>query len=173
MKELEEKAKIKSRNIPLSDYFSILHLEYYSYLVRSRIYAKPHNEKYKSYCTKKKLQIEQIAEVNVFPSIFSNSCLVEIYEKKFLNDWGLPNFQYRDVEAQEKQGFWDKLYWFEERTPIKILIDSKEVITLVKNNFPKESKLVANIKGKDLCFDYVWCSRILKNDFLTLSNGHN
>lgn len=163
-----EQQKEKSRNLPISEYYSILHLEYYSYLVRSRIYINEYAAKYRGYCEQKKTHIKEIADKKQFPSIFDNSMLIDVYQNKFLNDFGLPNFQYKDEKSKNIMGYWDKFYYFQKSTPIKIISNNKTVITTVLKNFPNDCRIVANVNNKETIFDYNWVSRILTDNFLEI-----
>jgi len=156
----------KSRDIPLSDFYTILQLEYISYYIRSKIYPKPYCDKYVKYCAQKKEKIEKISIKNSLPSIFSNKSTKEKYLKMFMNSKGLPKFEYRDEQSLNIMGYYDKVYWFYKGVSIKVDFADESNIVVVKENFPKQDKISVKMGVLDVEFSYSEVTRII-SDTLT------
>jgi len=156
----------KSRNLPLTEYYSILQMEYISYYVRSVIYPGKYSEKYKQYCVLKKEKIDKIGSKNNLPSIFNNTSVRESYINKFFNPYGLPNFEYRDEESIRMMGRWDKNYWFSEGTSIQIRDNGGMVCTKIIKNLGNDNCVVAEINGFTRRFSYEFISRILTDKLI-------
>jgi len=154
----------KSRHIPISEYYSILQLEYISFRLREAIYQKKYSEKYKPYCEGKKEKIESIALQNCLPSIFNSETSREKYLGKFFNEFGLPNFTYKNEDSKEKMGKWDKYYYFSPGTSVKFKVeDSKDIQigTIVSNLIEEESVVVKTIEKEEFTLAYSKVARML------------
>jgi len=125
---------IKSRDIPLTQLYSQLQLEYISYFLRSKIYCKDFAENYRTICEAKKLKIDKISSRNTLPSIFNNEETKERYIKEFLNEFGVPSFTYRDAAIDKKMSCWDRWYYFCKGTSVKLSNDNSTVLGIVNHN---------------------------------------
>jgi len=157
---------LKSRTIPLSDYFSILQQEYISYYVRSKIYPENYSKKYTGYCLGKKDKILKISDKNSFGSIFSSDNLKNNFISKFLNPYSLPNFEYRDDESIRIMGFWDKVYWFKENTDIVAKLDSGKAEFKVFRNQVKNNSVIISSDNKLIELSYDYITRVIFDDLL-------
>ena len=155
-----------SRDIPLSELYSHLQLEYISYFLRSKIYCRDFAENYRNVCGIKKEKIEKIATKNGLPSIFNDICCKERYLSKFFNQWGIPNFTYRDIEIEGKMGCWDRFYYFQRGCSVKFIVDDRVVLGYVTDN-DKNTRIVSVLDdqnlSRDLYYDNV--SRLFHADF--------
>jgi len=142
----------KSRDIPITEYYTNLQLEWISYKVRELIYDREIDRKrFHDICEMKKEKIEKFAFRNCCNSIFSSDNMKEKYVKKFLgNGYGLPNFQYRDDRQRKVNGHWDKVHYF--KSGIKVIKDG--VTYTVQKNFPKYEKIQVGIGGDSQQFYY-------------------
>jgi len=159
----------KSRNLPISEYYTILQQEFISYFIRSKIYPEPYADKYRDYCVKKKDKIEKIGLKNSLPSVFSSVTIREKYLKRFFNKKGLPNFEYRDDESVRIMGYWDRVYWFSKGTPIRIDLGGEPFSSEVKLNVPKQELLKVVIDNLEVEFKYSEISRLITNSLIDFS----
>lgn len=111
----------KSRELPIQDYYTLLQIEYLNYFCRYKIYKREEDiKKFNDICLKKREKIESISRKNCTPSIFSDEKCKQKYIQKFLNEWGMPNFYYRDEYQEKIKGHWDKVYFFFRGEPVKV-----------------------------------------------------
>lgn len=157
---------VKSRNLSLADFYSVLQREYIAYYVRSKIYPSEYAKKYEAYCVCKKEKIEKIGLKNGLPSIFNMQSLKDMYIDAFFNAFGLPNFEYRDDVSKKIMGKWDKEYWFGSGVSIKIKTDKDTVITTVLKNLSTSARIVAEIKGETRSVDYAFITRIISDSLI-------
>jgi hypothetical protein len=157
---------VKSRDLSLVDFYSILQREYISYFVRSKIYPKEYAKKYENYCICKKDKIDKIGIKNCLPSIFNMVSLREKYFDDFFNDYGLPNFEYRDEISIKIMGRYDKEYFFSEGTSIKIKTDKEIVLSTVIKNLSNTHKVIAEAHGEVKPFGYEFISRIISDNLI-------
>jgi hypothetical protein len=110
----------KSRDLTISDLFTRLQIEYLSYYTRYKLWKREKDKKkFKDICQKKREKIESISLKQSFPSIFNNEQRKNIYiYEKFLQSWGIPNFDYRDDYQLKTKGNWDKTYFFYKGTDV-------------------------------------------------------
>lgn len=139
---VEIKKSESSRDIPLTQLYSQLQLEYLSYFLRSKIYCKDFAENYKKVCDQKKVKIEKISSPNALPSIFNNQDIKERYINEFLNPFGIPSFTYKDEAIEQKMSCWDRWYFFCKGTSVKVLIDDKIILGVVNFNDKTNNILV-------------------------------
>jgi hypothetical protein len=157
---------VKSRNLSLADFYSILQREYIAYYVRSKIYPSEYAKKYEAYCVSKKEKIEKIGIKNGLPSIFNMQSLKDMYIDAFFNAFGLPNFEYRDDMSRKIMGKWDKEYWFGSGTTIKIKTDKDTTITTVIKNLSPSNRVIAEVNGDTKPFDYAFITRIITDSLI-------
>lgn len=125
----------KNRDIPLTDFYTNLQLEYLSYYMRGKIYKRQEDlKKFSDICEKKREKIEGLSRKNCLPSIFNNKTYRERYLNLFIGEFGLPQFQYRDDYQRKIKGMWDKKYYFNEGTNVKVNVDGVVDVGVVVNN---------------------------------------
>jgi len=156
----------KSRDLSLTDFYSILQREYISYFIRSQIYPPEYAKKYTNYCICKKDKIEKIGIKNCLPSIFNMCTLKERYVDSFFNEYGLPNFEYRDENSVKIMGRYDKEYFFSEGTSIKVKTDKGVEITVVLKNLFNINKVITEINGETRQYNYEFISRIISESLI-------
>lgn len=156
----------KSRDLSLTDFYSILQQEFISYFVRSKIYPPEYAKKYENYCICKREKIEKIGVKNGLPSIFNSTSIRNQYIDRFFNAYGLPNFEYRDENSIRIMGKWDKIYWFSDGTSIKIRDDGGMHLSIVKKNLFNTHAVVAEVNGELRQFRYEFISRIISDSLI-------
>ena len=160
---MEEKRK--SRTISPQDFFSILQLEYLSYLVRSKIFDEPFVQKHKEFCEKKKATIEFLAKKDDKSCIFNNEKVLKKYLDEFFNETGFPNFKYRDEYQKQNTGFYDKKYYF--RQGVVVLFEGEEFI-VDKNCCDFENTINKIVIRKGKKYKKVDVSCVTRKDYLKL-----
>jgi len=154
----------KSRDLSLTDFYSILQQEYISYFIRTKIYPPEYAKKYETYCVCKKEKIEKIGMKNGLPSIFNSTSIRDRYLEKFFNAYGLPNFEYRDEASIRIMGKWDAVYWFGEGTSIKVRINGEMILTTVIKNLFNQEMVVADVNGETQPLNYAYIARIVSDN---------
>ena len=132
---------VKSRDLPLSELYSNLQLEYLSYYVRSKTYCKEFVDNYSKICCSKRDKIEKISSKNNLPSIFNDDHAKQRYIDKFLNEQGIPNFTYKDDEIKDRMSCWDRYYFFQKGCSVKFKDGVDVLLGKVINN-DKNSSIV-------------------------------
>lgn len=157
----------KSRDIPITAYYTNLQLEYIGCKLRSEIYTRDFDKKkYSDICKGKKEKIENISTRNCLPSIFTSESSREKYIGKFFNEWGLPNFMHRDDHKRVVEGKWDQIYYFAEGVSVRIRTQKGDVKMGRITDFDYKSKMVTVDCGDDVMIcDSCNVARILSNDF--------
>jgi hypothetical protein len=123
----------KSRDISIHDYYSLLQIEYLNYLCRYKIYKREEDiKKFSDICIKKREKIESISKKNNLLSIFNSEEYKKKYIEKFLNEWGLPNFHYRDDYQKKVKGHWDKVYFLFRGGKVEVKIGGSIILATIK-----------------------------------------
>lgn len=102
----------KTRQISNYEFFEILQYEFLSYFLRSKIYERDCDISFfTETCNKKREKIQKLCIANCTKTIFSCPDKKKKYIENFLNNGGLPNFQYRDDYQKRIKGYWDKIFY--------------------------------------------------------------
>jgi hypothetical protein len=158
----------KSREIPLTDFFFNLQLEYLSYKFRALLYERPEDIcKFEEICNKKKEKIINIGFRSCHTHIFNDPHKLEILLKKFIPEWGMPNFCYRDDYQKRVKGHWDTLYYFQPGSSVRFFLKKGEDILLgAIINVIDDRQLAIDSSGSVFIISIDQVSRILNEDFL-------
>lgn len=131
----------KDRNIPITDFYTNLQLEYLSYYMRGKVYKRPEDlKKFADICEKKREKIEGLSRKNCLPNIFNNELYRERYINLFIGEFGLPQFQYRDDYQRKVKGMWDRKYYFGEGVNVKVNINDLVDVGVVMSNDHEANK---------------------------------
>jgi len=117
---------MKNRTQSFNDFFACLQREYLVAELRYKIYEKPKDKDYYLHreMEGKKKTIESIAARNNFPSIFTDSWLMERYRSEIYTDWGLPNFVYRSEEDRLNRRNNDMIAYFHKGIKVRVKMDN-------------------------------------------------
>lgn len=154
---MSEQKREKTRDLHIYDYLEILQVEYVSAELRSKIYPKAKDKAYyrERVMVGKKEKIFDICspERNPgLPNIFTNEDeKARIYNLVY-NDWGLPNFHYRNDEHEEMFAHQDFENYYMSNSKIRIKQENGEVNvgTLVKVD-KKNDIAVIKERGQEKC----------------------
>lgn len=131
----------KDRDIPITDFYTNLQLEYLSYYMRGKVYKRPEDlKKFADICEKKREKIEGLSRKNCLPNIFNNELYRERYINLFIGEFGLPQFQYRDDYQRKVKGMWDRKYYFGEGVNVKVNINDLVDVGVVMSNDHEANK---------------------------------
>jgi len=161
--DCEMQSQLKTRDLPLYDYFNKLQEEYIVAELRKKIYPKLKDKKYWDKVMQfKKKKIEDIVLRNCLNSIFNNEKVKEKLYLKVYNKTGLPNFLYKDDEDRFQTEILDKRYYYNEDSDFKVILSDDEMLVgkLVSVDLSTK-KLVLIIDGSSKEFDISITSRIL------------
>lgn len=128
---------IKSRNLSVFELFEILQQEYIVCELRTKINPiQVHKQYWQDIAEKKKQKIDNIANRNKIPSIFTSTSVREYYEKQIIRDIGYPNFIYRDESQRARQEEWDLKHYYHIGKEVKYIVKKQMKIgKLVDRNF--------------------------------------
>jgi hypothetical protein len=119
----------KSRDLPKQDFYTLLNLEYLGYYARYKIYKRPEDtKKFSDICQKKREKIEALARKECINTMFGNEDRKSTYIRRFVNEWGLPNFTYRDDYQKEVKGRFDKIFWFYKDTEVEVNLGDNSIL---------------------------------------------
>ncbi len=106
------------------EYFVQLQLEYLSIAIRSKIlFTKVNKNYWEDIRVKKKIKIEEFAQLNHLITIFSDFQLREEIENMFYKN-GIPNFTYRDEAHEAKQKPFDLVSYYQVGEKISFITDA-------------------------------------------------
>lgn len=157
---------MKSRHISVIVLYSRLQLEYLSYFLKYKITIAPYNDKFKLPCIGKRKTIERIASKNNLPSIFTSKTTLDTNVNALLNEWGIPNFEYKDNDMKEKFYKWDVFSYFRKGVGVKYLDNGVKFGEIVYNNYNKEECEIKSLSNdKIIVLPYTRISRIFADNF--------
>jgi hypothetical protein len=163
---MEQRNKIKTRDLSYYKYFEQLQLEYIQAEVRKKIYPSLSDKSfYKRVMEGKKEKIEDLAIRNNLKSIFNNENVkVEKY-KLFFNESGLPNFFYRSDQDKTINSDKDKRYYYMVGSEVRVKdLENKEKIGKIDSvSFSTQTASIEFEEGKEFIniFDLDKITRIL------------
>lgn len=113
---------MKNKTKTFSDFFKCLQREYLVAELRYKIYERQKDKDYYLHreMEGKKKTIESISARNNFPSIFTDSWLMDKYKSEIYNDWGLPNFVYRSDEDRLNRRSHDIIAYFHKGIKVAV-----------------------------------------------------
>lgn len=162
----------KSRDLPLSSFYSILQLEWLCYHLRRKTYKKDFSKNYDKICETKREKILGVSTKNLLPSIFSDKNQLDKYINILIPDFGIPDFQYRNDEIKQKMRKWDIYYYFSKGVSVKFLDNERLLVGIIFNNelsndvleiFCQETNKIHYIHNSHV-------SRIFSQDFFHILN---
>ena len=122
----------KSRPLSPYQFFEIVQIEYICAILRARIYkAKKDKEFWNKVADGKKVKIEEIADRNGLPSIFTDSDLSDTLTKRVYVESGSPCFIYRNDQHRLEQEYYDLFYYYNPGKEVRFLFDSEMVVGIV------------------------------------------
>jgi len=154
--------RLKSRDLPILDYFNILQREYLVSMLRAKIYQEPWRGRYSQIAEQKREKIDDIATRNTLPSIFDDTQVKrEMYKQVYTK--GYPNFIYRDSKDENKRSKYDFYSYYSPQSDVIVDHDkSKDLLIgkVVSANFDAKTVTV-EIEGEQLTTSREFCRRVL------------
>ena len=153
----------KSRDLSVYQLFEILQEEFIVCELRVKIYPiHVHKEYWKETSLKKKDKILDISKRNSLPSIFDDKRIKESFEKRVINEIGLPNFLYKDEQQRERQEKWDIHNYYMVGKEVRITTPDGSIVIGNIDKVDFDKKLVSiNINNKLQEFKLSEATRIL------------
>ena len=157
----------KTRSIPISELYSMLQLEYFSYKLRSLLYQREFDKKkFQDISEKKKKKIQRIALGNCLGSIFTSETVQQKYLKEFFGEIGLPRFCYRDDYQTRVKGYWDAFYYYVVGSSVRYIDEEDEIkIGIIKECDINKRLIKIESDGEMVTRDFTQVSRIFSSDF--------
>lgn len=127
----------KTRDLSTFDYLQCLQREYINAELRKRIYPRVKDKRYyEKTMFYKKEKIEDIAQRNKLDTIFNSEQVKrELYDEIY-NEFGLPNFLYRNTDDELEFRRWDVINYYAKKEQVKVKLESEETVvgTIVDNS---------------------------------------
>lgn len=111
--------KTKSRNLSVYEFFQMLQVEWLSADLRSRLYPKSYKDFWNKVKEGKAKTINEIAEKNRLPTIFTDDEMKRIFENKMYGIEGFPIFSYKNDEDKAKQEPLDLIYYYAKDSEVR------------------------------------------------------
>lgn len=157
--------KQKNRNLNFVEFFEILQIEYIVSELRSLIYPKGKDKKYykEKEMKGKREKIIKISSKNKFKDIFNDTITRDLYYRRVYNDWGLPNFVYRDELDKESRSKSDVFNYFKIGLEVSVKLRDSTIIkgVVVFVDFEKGLVKVKTGEQKYLLVPYEMVSRMI------------
>jgi hypothetical protein len=156
------KTKVKTRDLSVFQFFELLQLEYIVLELRKKIYPSLSDQSYYERVMKQKREkIEDIGAKNYLPSIFSDQEVKKHKYNQIYNQFGLPNFIYKDEEQKQKYSLLDKKYYYLPESEVRIMIDADfKIGKIISVDFNKDKSIVI-VEGEKFEVDLEHIGRIL------------
>ena len=123
----------KSRPLSPYQFFEVVQIEYICAKLRARIYkAKKDKEFWNKVAEGKRVKIEEIADRNGLPSIFTDSDLNDTLTKRVYVENNSPCFIYRDEQHKLEQEYYDLFYYYGIGKEVRFLFDLEMVVGIVE-----------------------------------------
>lgn len=111
---------LMERKLSTYQFFEILQVEWLIADLRCRIYNDDKDRAYWGRVREgKKAKINNIADKNKLPTIFTDEELCRDLEKRIYNDYSYPNFFYKDENQKKSQGYWDLLHYYSKDREVR------------------------------------------------------
>lgn len=135
----------RSRKLSNEDFINVLQLEYFTHKLRALIYERPEFKKMNNdIAEKKKQKILDLSAKFRLLNIFDSQVSFDLFwHNCFLNEYGLPNFQY-NPHSKEGVMYWDKFYSLCSKTAVVY----KGKTYVVKKNWTDKDEIGIIIEGK-------------------------
>lgn len=141
----------KDKDQSIFEFYETLQMEYLICELRRKIYPK---DKDKSYYTKtgnhKEEKIRDISERNQLPSIFNNNGTRAEISARVFNEFGLPNFMYKNKDEADELKPKDIFYYYNEGVEVKVKTDEGMKIGTISSGVDAEWKVIDGSKYKQL-----------------------
>ena len=154
-------SKVKSRNLSVYEFFQILQEEWLTAELRSRLYPKSYKAFWDKVKEGKGRIINEIAEKNHLPTIFTDNEMRHIFERKMYGIQGLPIFCYKNEEDRIKQEPLDLTYYFAIGTEVRCEEFDEQKIGIIKSYQPYSSTISITIAEQVVTCDVKMVTRIL------------
>lgn len=147
--------KAKSRNQSIFEFFEVLQVEWLCADLRSRIYPRLKDKEYwRRVKVGKQQTIENIAEKNKLPTIFSDSDMKEALERRLYREKGCPIFVYRDEDQRKAQERLDLLYYYNKGTEVRVEYFGEVRVAKIDDYTPYSSTVSVKLVDQDLYLDF-------------------
>lgn len=154
--------KEKTRDLSIFEFYEALQIEYIVAELRKKIYPSIADKEYYSrVMEQKKEKIQDIAQKNYLPSIFTDKKVKQHKYSEVYKNFGIPVFVYKDEEHRKRSEILDKKYYYLPGSEVRITIDGEIKIGKIEEvDFNSGKSIVISEDRKiELNLDYI--SRIL------------
>lgn len=139
--------KQRSRKLTIYEFFEILQIEFIVAELRVKIYERHSDKEYwRKVMEGKRKTIEDIAQRNGLPTIFSDDDMKRDFEYRVYKD-NIPKFYYRSEEHRLRQEFNDLSYYFKAGVEVRIDLGGDVQVGTVKNYRPFDTNMTVVVKS--------------------------
>lgn len=143
-----EQKKQSTKKLSVYELFQILQIEWIVADLRARIYPndiKPYWNRVKE---GKKKRINDIAEKNSLPTIFTDEEMKRILEKKVYQPQGIPVFRYTDIEHEKMQQPLDLIYYYSKDATVRFEEFGIQKVGKIKSFVPPNDYCMVEYEDK-------------------------
>lgn len=162
--EKERLNRVKGRRLTFLEFFEVLQIEYIVAELRSKIYPNPKDQKYykEREMEGKKAIIIEISSRNNFKDIFNDNLTKIKYYSQIYNDWGLPNFIYRNQKDRDIRRKSDIYNFFKKNCEVSVKLDDGSICKGTISYVNLEKALVSvKTEEKTITVPYEMVSRMI------------
>lgn len=157
---------MKDREISINELLFKLQIEYLGYKTRLLTYKKPFSEKYLDCCINKKNKIESLSKKIDARTVFNDNIVAKSYLYRFFNEWGIPNFKYKNKRCKDLMSGYDKLYYFARKTVVEVCLEGKTHKGVIVFNDINNEILKVKVNNKGVIdVDYTRARRMIDDNF--------
>lgn len=153
---------MEKKRLSTYQYFETLQVEYICAKLRAKIYR---SRKDKTYWNKvaegKKITIEQIADRNKLPTIFTDLDLQETLNRRVYKEDTYPNFVYRNETHKLAQENLDLQYYFYRGSEVRVDLNGEVAVGVIKKFSPYRTVILIIVKGEEVEYQISNVVRIL------------
>lgn len=153
---------MKSRDLTIVEFFNKLQEEYIIAELRRKIYPKIKDKRFwEKVMEGKHKKINDISLRNSLPNIFNNEAVKAKKYAKIYNETGFPNFIYKDCEDETQMAEFDKKYYYNVGSQVRVFVDGELLIGKIDLVDFEVGEIVVDLDNDKRSFDIKSITRIL------------
>lgn len=154
--------KSKSRKQTVYEFFQTLQIEWIVADLRSRIYPQSSDKAFWSKVKQgKQVIIENIAEKNLLPTIFTDSEMKRALENTVYREKGVPKFLYKNEDHERIQKPLDLAYYYAKETDVRFEVFGDQKVGKVKSYIPFASTIVVAYDDQEISLPVDEVTRVI------------
>jgi hypothetical protein len=141
----------KDKDQSILEFYETLQIEYVVCDLRRRIYPREKDKKFfQKTCNFKEAKIKDIAERNQLPSLFDSDVIKREILAKVHNEYGIPNFIYRNEAERVELKAKDIYHYFREGSEVKVKTETGHKFGIITRTVDSEWRDIDNSGFKSI-----------------------